>query len=313
MTSDRPALHYFPRDEAAATRLAEALGVRAAAVALHRFPDGEALPRVMEPGPLAILYRALDRPDGKLFPLALVGDALRRAGARRVVLVAPYLPYMRQDAVFSPGEPVSQQVIARFLAASFDRVVTVDAHLHRTRDLGPLLAPAEGDDHASTPALAAWIAASGHRPDVVVGPDAESEPWVRAIAGAIGVAWLTLAKVRRGDRAVDIVLARPEAVAGRRVLLVDDICSSGGTLRQAILALRHAGAAGVAAYVTHALFDDDVARRLAEAGAERVVSSDSVPHPSNAVLLCGVLAAALRAEVAAHPQPPGVPPAPPAG
>ncbi|MCW5714668.1 MAG: ribose-phosphate diphosphokinase [Bauldia sp.] len=297
MTGSRPTLHYFEDDAAAALALAETLSVLSAPIAVHRFPDGETLPRVRAPAQTAIVYRGLERPDAKLFPLALAADALRRGGARRIVLVAPYLPYMRQDAVFAPGEPVSQSVLANFLKASFDRVVTVDAHLHRTKSLGHLLAPAEGDDLASTPALAAWIRATAVRTDLIVGPDEESAPWVRAIAEALGSAWLTMRKVRHGDTAVEIVLGDAAAVSGRRVLLVDDICSSGGTLRQAVRVLRNAGASDVVAYVTHALFGADVATALKLEGASVVISSDSIPHASNAVSLRGVLAAALQREL----------------
>jgi len=289
-------LHYFAEDATAAVALAEALGLSSATIRVHRFPDGESLPVVRAPAELAVVYRTLDRPDAKLFPLMLAADALRRAGARRIVLVAPYLPYMRQDAVFAPGEPVSQRVLADLLKASFDRVVTVDAHLHRTRRLDHLLAPAEGEDLASTPALATWVGATGLRPDIVVGPDEESAPWVRAIAEAIGAAWLTMRKVRHGDTAVEIVMDAAASVVGRRVLLVDDICSSGGTLRQAVRVLRNAGASDIVAYVTHALFGNEVAAALAAEGARQVVSSDSIAHASNAVPLRDVLAAALKRE-----------------
>lgn len=297
MTGSRPVLHYFDDDAPAGLALAEELGVAAAPIAVHRFPDGETLPRVQAPAPLAIVYRALDRPDAKLFPLALAADALKQGGARRIVLVAPYLPYMRQDAVFAPGEPISQRVLAGFLKTQFDRVVTVDAHLHRTRSLELLLAPAEGDDLASTPALATWIGTTGRRPDLVVGPDEESATWVHAIAEALGSPWLTMRKVRRGDTAVEVVLAEPGAVSGRRVLLVDDICSSGGTLRQAVRMLRSAGALDVTAYVTHALFGPEVTAALKAAGASLVISSDSIAHTSNAVPLREVLAGALKRDL----------------
>ncbi len=296
MTDVAPTLHYFEEDAPAALGLAAALGIAAKAIPVHRFPDGEALPTVDAPGPTAIVYRALDRPDAKLFPLALAADALRRRGATRVVLVAPYLPYMRQDAVFSPGEPVSQRVLAGFLSTSFERVVTVDAHLHRTKSLDDLFAPARADDLASTPALATWIMART-RPDLIVGPDEESEPWVQAIAAAVGAAWLTMRKVRRGDAAVEITLKDGLPVSGRRVLVVDDICSSGGTLRQAIRVLKGAGAAEVSAYVTHALFGGEVVAALRSEGASLVLSSDSIPHASNAVPLRDVLAAALKREL----------------
>src|SRR5690606_8630460 len=122
-----------------AARLAAELDVPFGEVAVHRFPDGESLVRVDPPPATAILYRSLDDPNPKLFELLLAASALRDSGARRVLLVAPYLAYMRQDIAFQPGEAVSQRVIGKLLAAHFDAVMTVDPHLHRTRSLEAIM------------------------------------------------------------------------------------------------------------------------------------------------------------------------------
>lgn len=289
-------IHCFADELNPASALAALLGLQAETIGLHRFPDGESLPSVSSPGRTAIVYRSLNRPDEKLVPLTLAADALRRSGAERLVLVAPYLAYMRQDAVFEPGQPISQRVVAALLGMSFDRVITVDAHLHRTAHLADLFGGTEADDLSSAPALVSLINQSADRPTLIVGPDEESAPWVRAVAEAIGASWLTLKKTRHGDTAVDVILGDPAAVAGQDVLVVDDICSTGGTLQKALAAVSQAGAASVSAYVTHALFGDEVAAKLMRAGAGLIVSSDSVPHPSNAVLLASVLAEALGRE-----------------
>jgi hypothetical protein len=68
----------------------------------------------------AILVRSLHDPNRKLIEVLLAGDAIRRAGARWVTLVAPYLPYMRQDRVFTAGEPISQRVVGTLLGHAFD-------------------------------------------------------------------------------------------------------------------------------------------------------------------------------------------------
>jgi ribose-phosphate pyrophosphokinase len=80
----------------------------------------------------------------------------------------------------------------------------------------------------------------------------------------------------------------------RRALLVDDVASSGATLCAAARALRRAGATRIEAVVVHALFAPGALRRLAAAGIEKVVSSDTVAHPSNAIGVAPILAAALR-------------------
>src|SRR5690606_12617885 len=101
----------------------------------HSFPDGESRIRVPSAARTAFLYCPLDRPNEKLAALMLAVDAFRRGGSQRLVLVAPYLCYMRQDKVFHEGEAVSQQAVARFLSSLFDRILTADAHLHRVSSI----------------------------------------------------------------------------------------------------------------------------------------------------------------------------------
>ncbi|MCC6735424.1 MAG: ribose-phosphate diphosphokinase [Bauldia sp.] len=308
MTGAAATLHHFVEDALPAGRLAGALGIPASPIRFHSFPDGESLPTVAVPGEIALVYRSLDRPDAKLFPLALAADALRRRDAREIVLVAPYLPYMRQDTVFQPGQPLSQSVFARFIAAHFDRLVTVDAHLHRTRSLAGLFAPMPAANLRSTPALAAWLRGEGRVPDLIVGPDEESEPWVRSIAEALHRPWLTLQKVRHDDATVTVTAGPGMDAVGRRVLLVDDICSTGGTLLEAMKTVGRAHPAELLVYVTHALFGEAVGRRLGEAGASLVFSSDSVAHDTNAVPLAGILAEELGAVMGVNAAGAGRPP-----
>jgi ribose-phosphate pyrophosphokinase len=224
----------------------------------------------------------------------LAADALRRAGARRVTLVAPYLAYMRQDRVFVRGEPVSQRVVGRWLGEAFDRVLTLEAHLHRVRKLGEVTR-GRGRSLSAAPALAAWVRRLGDD-CVVVGPDAESEPWVRAIAALAGAPWVVGRKHRMHDDAVRIRFTRLPAC--RRAVIVDDIASSGATLAVAARALRRAGVGTVDAAVVHAIFGRGALARVRAAGVRRLVSCDTVPHATNAIPVARLLGAALRAEVA---------------
>ncbi|MDP1632764.1 MAG: ribose-phosphate diphosphokinase [Caulobacter sp.] len=289
------AVHGFVEDMAPVKRLAAALAAPSALAALHVFPDGETLPIVPVDGARTVIfYRSLHHPNERLISLMLAADAYRRAGVPRLVLVAPYLCYLRQDKVFAPGQPLSRDVIGPMIGDAFDRVLTVQAHLHRTTDLTVALrAPA---DSLSIAGALASLAGGDARP-LVVGPDRESEPWVREAADRLNSEWITFEKQRKGDH--DVILTLPDAaiVAGRPVLLLDDVCSSGGTLEGAIGQLRQAGAVSIDVAVAHALFGPEIERRLVAAGARRILSSDSVPHSTNALELAGVLAAALQDEM----------------
>jgi ribose-phosphate pyrophosphokinase len=293
------ALQYLPASAAPAQRLAARLGLAAHEIALHLFPDGELRVAVGPAAPTTIVYASLDRPNDKLLALLFAAEALRRGGARRLVLVAPYLCYMRQDAAFHAGEAISQKVIGPLLGRTFDRTVTVDAHLHRTKRIEDVFDGSEGDNLSAMPAIAAAMRADHVDPETVIaGPDEESRPWVAALAGRLGLVHAVARKTRRGDRSVEIVFAEPEVFSGRPVVLVDDIVSSGGTLITCAGVLAAAGARSVDAVVTHALFAPDLVLRFFAAGIRSVKSTDSVTHPTNAISLDEVLAEALRREYA---------------
>lgn len=297
MSSPPVILHAFADEAQPARTLAIALGIDCKLVDVHAFPDGEVLPTVPETAPTTIVYRSLARPNDKLVPLLLACDAWRRAGARRLILVAPYLCYLRQDAVFSPGQPNSQQVIGDLLGDRFDHIITVDAHLHRTPSIAAVFPQTTATDLSAAPAIAAWLTQTLPDADFVVGPDVESEPWVRQVAAALNADYRLFTKKRLGDDEVRLSLEDASAFSGRTLALVDDICSSGGTLIKAAQMLKAAGAREIVACITHALFDSTVEQRLCAAGVSAIASTDAVPHATNVITLAALLADALRAEL----------------
>jgi ribose-phosphate pyrophosphokinase len=289
-------VQHLPAQGETAGRLAARLGVPAREISVHRFPDEELRVTVAPAAATTLVYASLHRPNDKLLALLFAGEALRRGGAERLVLVAPYLCYMRQDAAFHAGEAVSQRVVGALLARTFDRVVTVDAHLHRTGDLGAVFPGIDADDVSAMPAVAEALRGALEKATVVVGPDEESCGWVAELAARLGLEHAVARKSRRGDRTVEVVLPEPARVAGRPALVVDDIVSSGGTLVACAEALRAAGATTIDAVAVHALFAPELLPRLFAAGIRAVKSTDSVPHPTNAIALDAVLAEALRKE-----------------
>jgi ribose-phosphate pyrophosphokinase len=273
--------------------LAAALGVPFSLIEVHRFPDGES--KVTVPGPLSeevVICRSLDHPNDKLIELLLAAQTARELGAKKLTLVAPYLCYMRQDIAFHPGEAVSQRIVGDWLAQLFDKVVTVDPHLHRIDRLEQAIPGREAIALAATGPMGEFLAEKAKSP-ILVGPDAESEQWVRAMAEPAGLQYLIAHKERRGDREVEITL--PECdYRGHEVILVDDMISTGHTIADVAVKLKQAGAGTIHCLVTHALFTEDVATLLYKAGVERIWSSDSVSHSTNAVHLADLLATAIR-------------------
>lgn len=289
------ALFTFAECAGPAARLASACGIALHEVDLRRFPDGESLVRVPASAKTALLYRSLDNPNAKLVELLLAAAALRDGGARRVILIAPYLAYMRQDMAFRPGEAVSQRVIGDLLASRFDGVVTVDPHLHRISSLGEVMPTIPALALSAAPALVAAMGNSIDPRTVLVGPDRESRPWVESLASPLGLDVLVGEKVRNGDRDVSLAIPGIAAVAGRPAILVDDVVSSGTTLQVCARLLRDAGATAVEAMVTHALSEPGDLARLAQ-DVTTLRATDSTASPVGTIPLAGVLAEAIRAQ-----------------
>lgn len=277
-----PLVIAMPGNEALAAGIASAVAGELAAVETRRFPDDEIYLRLLaDPkGRSTVVVAALDRPDGKLLRALFAAGAARDLGATRVGLVAPYLPYMRQDKRFKDGEAVTSVHFAHLISSAFDWLATVDPHLHRYHSLGEVYRmPAIALEAA--PLLSAWIKAHVALP-LLVGPDAESEQWVSAVAARAEAPYAVLSKERFGDRDVRIGAPDLSRWPGRTPVLVDDIISSARTM---IETCRHMAAAGLPRPVcvaVHALFADDAYRALRQV-AGRIATANTVPHESNAI------------------------------
>ena len=291
-------LHVFPGYTEEARKLAAALCLPLHAIDLHRFPDGESRVKVQEVTGTAIIFASLDHPDGKIVPLLLAAAALRAGGADRLVLLCPYLCYMRQDKAFTPGEAVSQKVIGPLLAQYFDRVITVDPHLHRTPSLSAVMPGIRADTLSATALIGDLVAAETRDADIIlVGPDSESRQWVAAVAAHADLPFLIAEKTRHGDREVDISLPEAGRVRGRRAVIIDDLISSGATICRMADLLIKAGAAGVEAVAVHVLADAPALDAMAQAGVARIRSSSSIIHATNAFSLTPLFVAALEEEI----------------
>ncbi|RZI58103.1 MAG: ribose-phosphate diphosphokinase [Rubrivivax sp.] len=284
----------FEDEQELATRLARELGRPLGVITRHRFPDGEL--RLILPKPLPvdiIVLRGLQhQPNDRLVELLIAAPAARSWGVRHLMLVAPYLAYMRQDMEFTPGEAVSQRHISTLLSTQFDRVVTVDPHLHRIASLDEVMPKGKGVALSAATLLGRFIAVQ-EPGAVLVGPDEESGQWVAEAARAAKLEFAVGRKVRFGDTQVQLAFPDLE-VRGRAVVLLDDMASTGRTLIGSAREALERGAASVDVAVTHALFNGDALPALRAAGVRHVWSSNAVPHESNAVCVAELLATALR-------------------
>ena len=282
----------FPGMAELGAAIAEALGGEFRALDIHRFPDGESLVTLPEvSGRDVAILATLHHPDALALPLWFAAHEARAMGAGSVGLIAPYLAYMRQDRAFAPGQAVSAPLFARFLEQGFDWLVTADPHLHRIRTLGEIFRiPAERVEAA--PLLAQWIEQNIEHP-IVIGPDSESKQWVAEVARLAGAPFQVLAKQRHGDRSVEISGLDGDDLGSRTPVILDDIASTGQTMIKTVEKLLALGSRPPVCVVIHAVFAGNAYRDILAAGAARIVSTDSIPHASNAITLAHGLAAAV--------------------
>jgi len=293
MTNKTKLVLGFPEYREPAGRLATAAGFDYGEVAVHSFPDGESLVRLPESlPPDVVVYSSFAAANRRLIEMELVAATALGLGAERLVLVAPYLCYMRQDKAFHAGEAVSQRIIGELIARRFDTLITVDPHLHRTPRIEDAVPVRRAVAVSAAPLMAAWL---GSRPGapLVVGPDEESAQWVRRIAEPGGYDYCVAHKDRFGDRDVRIEVPDRD-YAGRDIVFVDDVVSTGHTIAQAARELAARGAASLSVLTTHALFAEGAEACLEAAGIAEICSTDSIPHASSTLHLDELLAAALE-------------------
>lgn len=284
----------LPGNEALAESISKQLPSERGSLQMRSFPDEETYLRYEDQltGRTVILVCSLNKPNPKFLSLVFAADTARDLGAAKVVLVAPYLCYMRQDHRFHSGEAVTSVSFARRLSSSFDSFVTVDPHLHRYRSLDEIYSiPSRVVHSAST--IAEWLL-KNEKSVILIGPDIESEQWVSDVAGRARSPYRVLRKERFGDRNVKIELPDLTEFKGHKPVLIDDIVSSGRTMTEAARQLRQHGLAAPLCIAVHGLFTPQTERELLEVAA-RVVTTNTVPHHTNDI----DLSRAITEEVAA--------------
>ncbi|MFT6491487.1 MAG: ribose-phosphate pyrophosphokinase [Porticoccus sp.] len=293
MTTTWHRLFSLHEDKTLAQRLGESLGLEEGRLDMRHFPDGESYLRILDDVKHrnVVVLADLYQPDRRILPLLLLAETLRDLGAREILLVAPYLPYMRQDKRFHSGEGVTSRYFAKLLSHYFSALVTVDPHLHRYHDLSEIYDIPARVGHAA-PLIAEWIAANIDKP-VLIGPDSESEQWVSAVARQAGAPFTVLSKTRRGDRDVEVSVPQIERWRNHTPVLVDDIISSGHTMLETLAHLKHLGLPDAVCLAVHGVFAEGADEKLT-AVARRVVTSNAIPHSTNAIDIGDLLADSIR-------------------
>ncbi len=256
-----------------ASQVAGCLGMSLGKVLIEAFPDGEIGVQILENvrgRDVFVLQTIARRPNHYLMELLILVDALKRASAKSIVAVIPYFGYARQDRKDKGRVPITAKLVANLLEkAGVTRVLTMDLHAEQIQGFFDIPV----DNLYARPVLLGAIKKLELENLVVVTPDIGSIKLARAYANELKVDIAIVDKRRVSAKQVEMSALIGD-VEGRDVLLVDDMCSTGGTLKTAAGVCKKAGAKRVIAAVTHF-----VGQTFEESAIERMFVSNTIPLP----------------------------------
>lgn len=248
-----------------------------------RFANGEYLPRIPETvrRERVFFLHPLQAPDPNtaIMMMLLANDALMRASASGITLVVPYIPYLRQDRKDKPRVPISARMLADIIESNraVERLITID--MHAEQEQGFFSIPV--DNLTGMKLFADYFGnmfRQGVNPVQVISPDFGGAVRSRRFAAKLGNVPVAIIEKRRPSANVsEIVSVIGESVAGKDVVIFDDMIDTGGTLRTTALALREMGARGIYLSATHGILSANACPEFARLGFS-VACTDSIPR-----------------------------------
>ncbi len=250
-------------------------GTRPGKIAIQHFSDGEICPVFLESirGDFVFLVQSTNAPADNLLELLLMIDAARRASAYKVIAVMPYYGYGRQDRKDKPRVAIGSKLVANMLtAAGADRIITMD--LHAPQIQGYFDIPVDHlDSHA---VFIPYIENLQLENLTFAAPDVGATNRIREIANYFNAEMVICDKHRK--RANEIAsMALIGDVTDRDIVIIDDICDTGGTLAKSAALMKEKGARSVRALITHPVLSGKAYENLENSVLEEVVVCDTIP------------------------------------
>lgn len=260
-----------------AEEVAETIGIPLGDTTIRRFADGEIFVRINENvrGRDLFILQSTPPPAETILELLLLIDAARRASAARITAVIPYFGYARQDRKDQPRVSIGAKLVANMVtSAGADRVLAIDFHQHQLQGFFDIPV-----DHLyAAPVLTRYFREKGLKNPVVVAPDVGAAKMARGFAKRLN-ATIGIIDKRRPTANVAEVLHVIGEVDGRDCLLVDDLIDTGGTMTEAVAALKARGARNVYCCASHALFSGPAVERFRNSDVKEVVVTNTIGIP----------------------------------
>jgi ribose-phosphate pyrophosphokinase len=245
---------------------------------IKRFADGEIYIEINENirGNSVFVIQSTSTPaNDNLMELLLCIDALRRSSAKNITAVIPYFGYARQDRKVAPRTSISAKVVSNLITnAGASRIVTVDLHAGQIQGFFDIPV----DNLFTTPMFARYIKKKFKTKNLVcVSPDVGGVQRTRGLATKIK-ADLAIIDKRRPEPGKSQVMNIIGDVKGKNCIIVDDIIDSGGTIINAVEALKKAGAIDVYVFITHAVLSGDAAEKIKKSKIKKLIITDTIDN-----------------------------------
>ena len=245
---------------------------------IKRFADGEIYVEINENirGNSVFVIQSTSNPaNDNLMELLLVIDALKRSSAKNITAVIPYYGYARQDRKVAPRTSISAKVVANLLTnAGASRIVTVDLHAGQIQGFFDMPV----DNLFTTPLFAKYIKKKFKNKNLIcVSPDVGGVQRTRGLATRIK-ADLAIIDKRRPKPGQSQVMNIIGNVKGKTCIIVDDIIDSGGTIVNAVEALKKAGAIDVYVFITHAVLSGEAIAKIKKSKIKKLIITDTIDN-----------------------------------
>jgi|TARA_B110000444_G_C18719754_1_gene537858 ribose-phosphate pyrophosphokinase len=245
---------------------------------IKRFADGEIYIEINENirGNSVFVIQSTSNPaNDNLMELLLVIDALKRSSAKNITAVIPYYGYARQDRKVAPRTSISAKVVANLITnAGASRVVTVDLHAGQIQGFFDMPV----DNLFTTPLFAKYIKRKFKSKNLIcVSPDVGGVQRTRGLATRIK-ADLAIIDKRRPKPGQSQVMNIIGNVKGKTCIIVDDIIDSGGTIVNAVDALKKAGAEEVYVFITHAVLSGEAIIKIKKSKIKKLIITDTIDN-----------------------------------
>lgn len=261
--------------QALAEQICKSYGIRQGKVNIQRFSDGEIQPTFMESirGDFVFLVQSTHSPAENLMELLLMIDAAKRASAYKIIAVIPYYGYARQDRKDRPRVAIGSKLIANMIqAAGADRLITMD--LHAPQIQGYFDIPVDHlDSHA---VFIPYIENLRLENLTFAAPDVGSANRIREISSYFEADMVICDKHRKRANEIASMVVIGD-VTDRDVVIIDDICDTGGTLAKSAALLMEKGARSVRALITHPVLSGKAYENIENSVLDELVVCDTIP------------------------------------